>query len=121
MEVAFNVAWGPLTQVAIPLIDVKGVVELALGVYGWWKARERSMSLIFEPGVHNLHLASHSMQIIIEPSLKRLKSEELFGMMGDSSRFPSHMLPLALPVIPPYSAFAPLPRRVSLCITIKTL
>jgi hypothetical protein len=46
MEVAFNVAWGPLSQIAVPLIDIKSTVELAVGAYGWWKARERSMSLI---------------------------------------------------------------------------
>ena len=46
MELAFNVAWGPLTQIAIPFIDIRSAVELAAGAYGWWKARERSLSLI---------------------------------------------------------------------------
>ena len=46
MEVAFNVAWGPISQVATPLLDIKTAVELAMGAYGWWKARERSLSLV---------------------------------------------------------------------------
>ena len=46
MELAFNVAWGPISQVALPLLDVKAAVELAMGAYGWWKARERSLSLV---------------------------------------------------------------------------
>ena len=46
MELAFNVAWGPLSQVAIPLIDVNTAIQLAIGGYGWWKARERSAGLI---------------------------------------------------------------------------
>lgn len=43
MELAFNAAWGPLSQIAVPLFDVKSAVQLAVGAYGWWKARERSM------------------------------------------------------------------------------
>jgi hypothetical protein len=46
MELSFNVPWGPLSQIAIPLVDVNGAVQLAIGAYGWWKARERSLSLI---------------------------------------------------------------------------
>jgi hypothetical protein len=46
MELAFNVAWGPLTQIAVPFIDIKAAVELAVGAYGWWKARERTLSLM---------------------------------------------------------------------------
>jgi hypothetical protein len=46
MELSFNVAWGPISQVAIPLLDVKTAVQLAVGAYGWWKARERSITLV---------------------------------------------------------------------------
>jgi len=45
MEVAFNVAWGPLSQIAVPLIDINSAIQLAVGAYGWWKAKERSQSL----------------------------------------------------------------------------
>ena len=45
MELAFNVAWGPISQIAVPFIDVSSAVQLAVGAYGWWKARERTMSL----------------------------------------------------------------------------
>ena len=33
-------------RVALPLIDVNSAVQLAVDAYGWWKAKERSMSLI---------------------------------------------------------------------------
>jgi len=46
MELSFNVAWGPISQIAIPLVDINGAVQLAVGAYGWWKAQERSMSLM---------------------------------------------------------------------------
>ena len=46
MELSFNVAWGPISQIALPLIDVSTAVQLAVGAYGWWKARERSAGLI---------------------------------------------------------------------------
>ena len=46
MEVAFNVAWGPISQIAVPLLDMHAAVQLAVGAYGWWKAKERTLSLI---------------------------------------------------------------------------
>src|SRR5271156_139733 len=45
MELSFNVAWGPISQIAVPFLDVSSAVQLAVGAYGWWKARERTMSL----------------------------------------------------------------------------
>jgi len=46
MELSFNVACGPISQVALPLLDVKTAVQLAVGAYGWWKARERTITLV---------------------------------------------------------------------------
>lgn len=43
MELAFN---APLAQIAMPIIDVNSAVQLAVGVYGWWKAKERTLSLV---------------------------------------------------------------------------
>jgi hypothetical protein len=45
MEVAFNVAWGPISQIAVPFFDIRSAVQLAVGAYGWWTARERTLSL----------------------------------------------------------------------------
>ena len=45
MELQFQTNWGPLTAVGVPLLDLKAAVELAVGAYGWWKARERVKSL----------------------------------------------------------------------------
>jgi hypothetical protein len=45
MEIQFRANWGPITGIALPLLDVRTAVELAVGAYGWWKARERSTSL----------------------------------------------------------------------------
>ena len=46
MELALNVAWGPISQVAVPFLDVYTATQLAVGAYGWWKARNRSVSLV---------------------------------------------------------------------------
>lgn len=46
MELSFNVAWGPISQVAIPFLDVNSAIQLVVGAYGWWKARNRSASLV---------------------------------------------------------------------------
>jgi hypothetical protein len=41
MELQFKTNWGPLTGIGLPFLDVKSAAELAVGAYGWWKARER--------------------------------------------------------------------------------
>lgn len=46
MEIQFGVNWGPLNGITVPFLDLKSAVELAVGAYGWWKARERSQSLV---------------------------------------------------------------------------
>jgi hypothetical protein len=47
MELGFNVRnAGPLSQVSFHIISLDTAVYLATGAYGWWKARERSKSLI---------------------------------------------------------------------------
>lgn len=46
MELAFNVKAGPLAQIAIQIVTLDTAVQLAIGAYGWYKARERSQSLI---------------------------------------------------------------------------
>jgi len=45
MELQFNANWGPLSGIGLPFLDLKSAVELAVGAYGWWKARERTRSL----------------------------------------------------------------------------
>lgn len=41
----FKADRGPLSQINAPYLDIKSVVQLAVGAYGWWKARERVQSL----------------------------------------------------------------------------
>ena len=57
MELSFNVAWGPISQIAIPLLDVNAAIQIAVGAYGWWKARERSLSLMETIEATSGHLA----------------------------------------------------------------
>jgi hypothetical protein len=45
MELAFNVNAGPLAQIGIQILTLDTAVQLAIGAYGWYKARERSHSL----------------------------------------------------------------------------
>jgi len=45
MDLQFKTNWGPLTGIGVPFLDIKSAVELAVGAYGWWKARERTKSL----------------------------------------------------------------------------
>lgn len=47
MELSFNVSGaGPLAQIGLHIIGFDTAVHLATGAVGWWKARERSQSLI---------------------------------------------------------------------------
>src|SRR5271154_1279654 len=45
MELAFNVNAGPLSQIGVQIVTLDAAVQLAIGAYGWYKARERSHSL----------------------------------------------------------------------------
>lgn len=46
MEIAFNVpSGGPLSQIGIHLMSFETAVHLATGAIGWWKSRERTISL----------------------------------------------------------------------------
>ena len=58
MALSFNVAWGPISGVVLSLIDVPSAVQLAVGAYGWWKARERTAGLVQTINANEGHLAS---------------------------------------------------------------
>jgi hypothetical protein len=45
MELGFMLEKGPLSQISVPLSAMDSAVQLAVGAYGWWKARERTLSL----------------------------------------------------------------------------
>lgn len=45
MSVAFAVSAGPLAQVGLEIASLPTAYQLAIGAYGWFKARERSKSL----------------------------------------------------------------------------
>jgi hypothetical protein len=94
MEVAFNVAWGPLSQIAIPLIDVNAAIQLAVGAYGWWKARERSVSLI-ELVNGNGGRLSASLSFNISRYLMACQSSEFRGIAWFDGRLESVPVPNA--------------------------
>jgi hypothetical protein len=94
MEVAFNVAWGPLSQIAVPLIDIKSTVELAVGAYGWWKARERSWSLIETISANGGQLAP-SLSFVLPRYLAACERSEFRGIAWFDGRLESVCLPKA--------------------------
>lgn len=94
MEVAFNVAWGPLSQIAIPLIDVNSTVQLAVGAYGWWKARERSVSLVEMIQANGGRLAPSSTFNLHSYLVKR-QTTEVRGIAWFDGRLESVPLPRA--------------------------
>jgi hypothetical protein len=66
MELQFQTNWGPLTAVGVPFLDLKAAVELAVGAYGWWKARERAKSLelvLSSAGCELSHCSTFDRQI----------------------------------------------------------
>jgi len=38
--------WKSISQVAVPFVDINSAIQLAVGAYGWWKARNRTASLV---------------------------------------------------------------------------
>ncbi|KAJ7036553.1 hypothetical protein C8F04DRAFT_472821 [Mycena alexandri] len=58
MELGFSVKRGPLTQISLPILGLDTAVHLAVGAYGWWKARERHMSLAHQLETNGAHLTT---------------------------------------------------------------
>jgi hypothetical protein len=47
MDVSFDVrGLGPLSQISAHVVSFDAAIWLASGAIGWWKARERSLSLV---------------------------------------------------------------------------
>ena len=44
-QLQFTVNQGPLSQINVGVFDLATASQLAVGVYGWWKARARAGSL----------------------------------------------------------------------------
>ncbi|KAK5949407.1 hypothetical protein OHC33_009580 [Knufia fluminis] len=45
MSLGFTINASPLSQISVAISDIATAVQLATGVYGWWKSNERSQSL----------------------------------------------------------------------------
>ncbi|KAJ7794638.1 hypothetical protein B0H14DRAFT_2922593 [Mycena olivaceomarginata] len=58
MELGFSVKRGPLTQISLPILGLDTAVHLAVGAYGWWKARERHMSLAHQLETNGAYLTT---------------------------------------------------------------
>lgn len=94
MEVSFNVAWGPLSQIAVPLIDDNSAIQLAVGAYGWWKAKERSMSLVEMINANGGHLAP-SISFNLSHYLSVRQRFQFHGIVWFDGRLESIPLPNA--------------------------
>ena len=46
MSVAINLERGPFSQIGLEIVSSATICQLAMGAYGWWKAREKSESLM---------------------------------------------------------------------------
>jgi len=60
MDLGFSVNLGPLSQISVPLFGIDTAVQLAVGSYGWWKARERRNSLQHLLGCKGAQITSPS-------------------------------------------------------------
>lgn len=46
MELGFSISAGPLSQISVPVVSIELAVQLATGVYGWWKARDSGRAML---------------------------------------------------------------------------
>lgn len=61
MDISFNVkSLGPISQISAHILNFDTAIVLASGAYGWWKARERSLSLVESLSAHKTSLVSTS-------------------------------------------------------------
>ena len=106
MELGFAVPnVGPLAQISLQLFSPETAVYLATGAYGWWKARERSKSLVEVLSASKAQLSSTST-FNWQTYQRTREIGKLQGLAVQSGQLQAAMLPKGSTALPPNAALA---------------
>jgi len=101
VEVGFTVTkLGPLGQISVPVVDLGSLIQLSVGIYGWWKALERKASFIQVLKTSDWQLVSTSTFDTGRYELAR-EGTVVQGVALSDGRLSTANLPMASTALPP--------------------
>ena len=99
LELGFNINAGPLSQIGVQILSIEKTVELAIGAYGWWKARERTQSLVTLLSSSGCHLVS-SLSFSIDTYARNRQNHHVRGTIVQDSNLQVITCPKASTGVP---------------------
>lgn len=106
MSIAFAVNAGPLSQIGLEITSLPTAYQLATGLYGWFKAKERSKSLIESLSVSGGQLVSTSSFNLNFYRTIRSDNSSVQGVVVQDKKVQRTNLPKASTAVPNHSGTA---------------
>lgn len=106
MSIAINLKGGPFSQVGLEIVSLTTAYQLATGVYGWYKARERSQSLTELLSVSGGELVSTSSFNLSMYRKIRTHHSMVHGVVVQNHKVQRTELPKASTAIPDHPGTA---------------
>jgi len=106
MSIAVNLKGGPFSQIGLEIASLTTVYQLATGVYGWYKARERSQSLTELLSVSGGELVSTSSFNLSTYRKIRTHHSMVHGVIVQDHKVQRTELPKASTAIPDHPGTA---------------
>lgn len=106
MSVAVNLREGPFSQIGLEIASLTTAYQLATGVYGWYKARERSKSLVELVSISGGELVSTSSFNVGLYRKVRTHHSMMQGVVVQDQRVQRTELPKASTAIPDHPGTA---------------
>ena len=106
MSIAFNINAGPLSQIGLEIASLPTAYQLATGIYGWFKANERSKSLTESLSVSGGQLVSTSSFNFSFYRAVRLDYSSVQGVVVQDQKVQRTKLPNGSSALPDHSGQA---------------
>ena len=106
MSIAVNLKGGPFSQVGLEIVSLATAYQLATGLYGWYKARERSQSLTDLLSVSGGELVSTSSFNVSLYRRTRSQHSMVHGVVVQDRKVQRTELPKASTAIPDHPGTA---------------
>lgn len=106
MSIAFAGNAGPLSQIGLEITSLPTAYQLAMGLYGWFKAKERSKSLIESLSVSGGQLVSTSSFNLNFYRTVRSDNSSVQGVVVQDKKVQRTNLPKGSTAVPDHSGTA---------------
>ncbi|KAJ4290917.1 hypothetical protein N0V90_010113 [Kalmusia sp. IMI 367209] len=93
LSVAFTVSSGPLSQISVDVLTVRTAIQLATGVYGWFKGPETSKNLVQQLEANGFPLVTTSSFTLQHYEAIRLQHQAVQGVILENRLLRTVALP----------------------------